>query len=209
MPEDGIERVASEVAGHDLGDFFARYVHGTEDPPIQSALADFGVEYRLRIAQNASDRGGKPASGALPRSALNAKVGADMKLLTVYAGGAAERAGLAGRDQLVALDGLKANVETAERPAGAPRAGHAAARARVPPRRAVRAGARARGPPARHVLSDAAGQAGRGSHRTAHALPVALTDFAGGHGMGSPKRQAVLEHADVLAVLFWQPGDAR
>lgn len=35
-----------------------------------------------------------------------------MKLLAVYAGGAAERAGLAADDQLVAFDGLKANGET-------------------------------------------------------------------------------------------------
>jgi predicted metalloprotease with PDZ domain len=43
---------------------------------------------------------------------LNAKVGADMKLLTVYSGGAAEQSGLAAGDHLIALDGLKASVET-------------------------------------------------------------------------------------------------
>ncbi|HEY7378005.1 MAG TPA: M61 family peptidase [Steroidobacteraceae bacterium] len=112
VPEDGIERIASEVAGRDLRDFFARYVHGTEDPPLDAWLADFGIDYHLRTAQNATDRGGKPASASLPRGALDAKVGADMKLLSVYSGGAAERAGLAGGDQLVALDGLKANVDS-------------------------------------------------------------------------------------------------
>jgi predicted metalloprotease with PDZ domain len=112
VPEDGIERTASEVAGRDLRDFFARFVHGTEDPPLGEWLADFGIEYHLRTAQSATDRGGKPASGTQPRGALDAKVGADMKLLAVYSGGAAERAGLAAGDQLVALDGLKASVET-------------------------------------------------------------------------------------------------
>jgi predicted metalloprotease with PDZ domain len=47
-----------------------------------------------------------------PRSALEAKIGADMKVLAVYSEGAAERAGLAAGDQLVALDGLKAGVES-------------------------------------------------------------------------------------------------
>jgi predicted metalloprotease with PDZ domain len=112
VPEDGVERAASEVAGRDMSEFFARYVHGTEDPPLDRWLADFGVDFHLRTALNATDRGGKPASATLPRSALDAKVGADMKLLAVYAGGAAERAGLAAGDHLVALDGLKATVET-------------------------------------------------------------------------------------------------
>jgi len=112
VPEDGIERAVSELAGHGLDDFFASFVYGTEDPPLDQWLAEFGVKYELRTAQNATDRGGKPASGAQPRSALGAKVGADMKLLAVYSGGAAERAGLAAGDQLVAIDGLKANVET-------------------------------------------------------------------------------------------------
>jgi predicted metalloprotease with PDZ domain len=35
-----------------------------------------------------------------------------MKALTVYSGGAAERAGLAAGDQVVALDGLKATTES-------------------------------------------------------------------------------------------------
>jgi predicted metalloprotease with PDZ domain len=112
VPEDGIERIAAEVAGHRLDDFFSRYVQGTEDPPLDAWLSEFGVKYELRTAQSATDRGGKPAGGPLPRSALNAKVGADMKLLAVYSGGAAERAGLAAGDQLVAIDGLKAGVET-------------------------------------------------------------------------------------------------
>ena len=112
VPEDGVERIATEVAGRDLSDFFARYVYGTEDPPLAEWLVDFGVSYALRPAQNATDRGGKPASGTLPQSTLNARIGADMKILTAYTGGAAERAGLAAGDQLVALDGLKASVDT-------------------------------------------------------------------------------------------------
>jgi predicted metalloprotease with PDZ domain len=112
VPEDGIERIASEVAGRDLGDFFARFVHGTDDPPLREWLADFGIDYRLRPAQTATDRGGKPSGAMPPRSALEAKIGADMKVLAVYSEGAAERAGLAAGDQLVALDGLKAGVES-------------------------------------------------------------------------------------------------
>jgi predicted metalloprotease with PDZ domain len=111
VPEDGVERIVAEIAGGDLGDFFARYVHGTEDPPLDAWLADFGIGWRLRTAQSGADRGGKPANGTLPRSSLDARVATDMKLSTVYSGGAAERAGLAPGDQLVAIDGFKAGAE--------------------------------------------------------------------------------------------------
>ena len=40
VPEDAHPAPASELAGRDLGDFFARYVDGTEDPPLAELLAD-------------------------------------------------------------------------------------------------------------------------------------------------------------------------
>ncbi len=49
------ERLASEAAGIDLSDFFARHAHGVEPPPYQEALA--GVGLRLVRAPN-------PAGGA-------------------------------------------------------------------------------------------------------------------------------------------------
>ena len=42
---------------------------------------------------------------------IGATVAADMKLSVVFAGGAAEQAGLSAGDTLVALDGLKATAE--------------------------------------------------------------------------------------------------
>ena len=111
VAEDGIERIACEIAGRDLSDFFARYVHGTEDPPLAAWLADFGVTVTLRPAQGLTDRGGKPASDPLPQSALDARIATDMKVQVVYSGGAAERAGLAAGDQIVAIDGLKASTD--------------------------------------------------------------------------------------------------
>jgi predicted metalloprotease with PDZ domain len=111
VPEGGVEALACELGGADLAGFFARYVDGIEDPPLAELLGEFGVAFELRAAQGAADRGGKAATGALPRTGLGAKVGNDMKLAHVYAGGAAERAGLAPGDQLVALDGLKATTD--------------------------------------------------------------------------------------------------
>jgi predicted metalloprotease with PDZ domain len=111
VPEDGVERVASEIAQEDLRDFFSRYVEGTEDPPLRELLGHFAVAFELRAAQGPADRGGKPPNGPPPKAGIGAKVGADMKLVHVYNGGAAEQAGLAPGDQLVAIDALKASAD--------------------------------------------------------------------------------------------------
>ena len=105
--------------GRDLGDFFARYVDGTDDPPLAALLADFGVTLNVRAAAGGDDRGGKPGkrrspAESSPRLWLGAKLsgGAEPQLQHVYAGGPAERAGLAGGDTFIAIDGLRASVDS-------------------------------------------------------------------------------------------------
>ena len=112
VPEEGIEKLASELAGQDLGDFFTRYVFGTEDPPLARLLAEFGVTLRLRATTGAKDRGGKAATGEPPRNTLGAQVAPDLKLTYVARGGPASRAGLSAGDTLVAIDDLKASHES-------------------------------------------------------------------------------------------------
>jgi predicted metalloprotease with PDZ domain len=111
VPEGEIERVASELGGDAVREIFARCVHGTEDPPLDRLLAAFGVELHLRAAASGNDRGGKPASTPLPSSAFDAKLTSDMRIQHAYRDGAAERAGLAANDVLVAFDGLRATPD--------------------------------------------------------------------------------------------------
>ena len=111
VPEDGIPLLASELAGCDLSDFFARYVYGTEDPPLDDLLAEFGVTFRLRAPLDARDRGGKPDAREPPRCTLGAKVTDDQKLTHVFRDGPAGRAGLSAGDILVALDGIKSSAD--------------------------------------------------------------------------------------------------
>ena len=111
VPEDGVPALASELAGRDLSDFFARFVDGTEDPPLPALLDAFGVSYRLRPAADARDRGGKPGSGTPPACTLGLRVGADMKVTAALRDGPAARAGLSAGDTLVAIGGLKATPE--------------------------------------------------------------------------------------------------
>ena len=118
VPEDALPALASEHAGHDLGDFFARYVMGTDDLPLAELLAAFGVTLGLRPSTGDDDRGGKPGKPASrnggPRCWLGAKVAGttEPRLQHVFTGGPAERAGLAGGDVVVAIDGLRASAES-------------------------------------------------------------------------------------------------
>src|SRR5512143_2134082 len=118
VPEDAIPAVATEHAGRDLGDFFARHVVGTDDPPLAELLGSFGVTLNLRASTGDDDRGGKPAKPTartpLPRCWLGAKVTGtgEPRLQHVFSGGPAERAGLAGGDVVVAVDGLRASAES-------------------------------------------------------------------------------------------------
>ncbi len=114
VPEGKIERLASQVASCDLSEFFQKYLHGTDDPPLAELLESVGIEFVLRPAESSTDLGGKKSAMAadqlVARADLGVKTAADsanLKLANVFTGGAAMQAGLAAGDTLVALDGLK------------------------------------------------------------------------------------------------------
>ena len=111
VPEDGIRALVSELADRDMSAFFARYVDGTEDPPLRELFAAHGVTMHVRAARDGKDRGGKAASGPLPACTLGVKLGTGDRLATVFADGPAARAGLSAGDVLVAVDGLKFSPE--------------------------------------------------------------------------------------------------
>ncbi len=119
VPEGAIAGIAAEHAHRDLADFFTRYVDGTEDPPLAALLADFGVTLHVRAATGDDDRGGKPGKAtergdSSPHCWLGTKLSGatEPRLQHVYSGGPAERAGLAGGDMLIALDGVRASVDS-------------------------------------------------------------------------------------------------
>ncbi|MGC1816381.1 MAG: peptidase M61, partial [Casimicrobiaceae bacterium] len=72
VAENGIQSIAEELTGIGLGDFFGRYVDGTDDPPLAALLDAFGIDLHLRPAGGANDRGGRPAAGPLPACWLGA-----------------------------------------------------------------------------------------------------------------------------------------
>ncbi len=140
VPEGAVEALACELGGPELADFFARCVHGTEDPPLAALLAEFGVAFHLRPAEGGADRGGTPGKArdgathegatheaatdegaarapAPQRSWLGGKFasGHQPRLVHVFAGGPLQQAGLSAHDTIVAVDGLRASADALDR----------------------------------------------------------------------------------------------
>ena len=108
VPENGIERIAEACSGVDLSYFFEQYVHGTNDPPLQSLLQDFGVKWTISQTE-------KPVEGDWQAGDLGVRTGTSaggVKLLNVYDNGAAQACGLSAGDIVIAIDGIKTEAKT-------------------------------------------------------------------------------------------------
>jgi predicted metalloprotease with PDZ domain len=93
--DDDVQRIAEELSGLDLEQFFAQTIHGTRDIPLVKLLAPFGISLAWEKAKT---------------PALGVKIGNEgheVRLATVYDGGPAQQAGLSSGDALVAMDGLR------------------------------------------------------------------------------------------------------
>lgn len=105
IDEPTVRQIAEELSGLNLKRFFASAVDGTDDLPLKRLLARFGVmlTWAPEKAAQRSSLGVKTASE-----------GREVRLATVYDGGAAQAAGLAAGDLLLAIDGLRVTPESLE-----------------------------------------------------------------------------------------------
>lgn len=110
VAEGQIETIAADIAAADLTDFFARYLHGTEDIPLAGLLADMGVSFGLRPAENMDDKGGQPAKSTQAVATIGARFvnnGVGAQISHVYDNSPAQVAGLSAGDVIIAIDQLK------------------------------------------------------------------------------------------------------
>jgi predicted metalloprotease with PDZ domain len=111
MPENGFEAVAAEVSGLALDDFFNASVRGTGELPLDSLLHTHGIQYHVRAASGANDKGGQKLDDSKQRSvwlgAALVETNGKSTFSAVMNGGPAELAGIAPGDEAVALDGLQ------------------------------------------------------------------------------------------------------
>jgi predicted metalloprotease with PDZ domain len=112
VEEDGIERLAEQAAGLKLERLFDDWLRSTRELPLRALLATHGVEMDLRPAESAQDKGGTPArsknTAGLAMLGIRARAQGDGTAVThVLEGGAAQEAGIAAGDLIVAVDGLR------------------------------------------------------------------------------------------------------
>jgi predicted metalloprotease with PDZ domain len=112
VEEDGIEPLAELATGLKVKRYFDDWLRSTRELPLKTLLATHGVETELRPAESAQDKGGRPArskkTAGLAMLGIRARAqGDDTAVTHVLEGGAAQAAGIAAGDLIVAVDGLR------------------------------------------------------------------------------------------------------
>lgn len=103
------EQVAERVAGMPLAALFDQLLRRYDAVPLGELLPAMGIELQWRGPVSLDDKGGWKDS-VTPRLDVGARLDADgagVKLGSVHDGGAAQAAGLAAGDVIVAIGGLK------------------------------------------------------------------------------------------------------
>jgi predicted metalloprotease with PDZ domain len=97
VTEADIAAALSEAAGRPMDQELAAWVHGTDDLPLESLLAEAGIQWRTEPPTAAQRLGLRVSETAL--------TGVQVK--AVLRGGAGEQAGLCAGDELIAVNGWR------------------------------------------------------------------------------------------------------
>jgi predicted metalloprotease with PDZ domain len=119
VPEKQIEKIASDIAGIDLSDFFQRYLYNTEDIPFDELMLQVGVQWQLQPTTNLDDKGGKFQDDIDTTATwVGARFGNDSsgaKLVHVLDNSPAQNAGLSAGDVIIALNNIRVNKQNIEK----------------------------------------------------------------------------------------------
>jgi len=97
ISEADIAAALAAVGGRSYAGELAAWVHGTDELPLQALLASAGIDWQAQAATLAQRLGLRASESALT----------GVKVSQVLHGGAAERAGLAAGDELLAVQGWR------------------------------------------------------------------------------------------------------
>lgn len=107
VPEAGLEAILNELCPEPALPLDA-WLRSTQELPLAELLAQFGVEAKLRISHGAGDNGGRH-DGKPVASVTGLRLRPDSETVAgVSSGSAAQNAGISGGDQIIAINGLRA-----------------------------------------------------------------------------------------------------
>ncbi|MDI1302026.1 MAG: PDZ domain-containing protein [bacterium] len=111
--DSDIQRLAAELCGDDLADFWQQALYGTDELPLAGLLTRRGLDWTLRAAESATDAGGKAGTEHRPRAGIGVKAqggegGAALQY--VFADGPAMQAGLSAGDVVIAVNDLRVSA---------------------------------------------------------------------------------------------------
>ena len=103
VDEDSMQTLIRETCGDKLSALFRDCIQGSEDPPLEKLLAKFGIGFSTPQTGDAD----------LVRQWLGLQLANDdTRISHVFSGSAAEQAGLAASDVIIAHDHLKASAKS-------------------------------------------------------------------------------------------------
>lgn len=113
VAEGAVESLASELLGVDLTAFFDAGLRSTQELSLEELFMTVGVECHWRPSLGVTDRGGGEITAAshMLLGASVTLVDGFPKLIRVHDGGAAQQAGLSAGDLVIAVDGLRAQLD--------------------------------------------------------------------------------------------------
>lgn len=100
LQEGALAGLILEVTGIDVSRLLKQALHSQQELPLARLLATFGIAYET-----------SPEKGHVTDLGVRLATAGEARIVTVFSGGAAEQAGLAGGDVVIAIDGIKATAK--------------------------------------------------------------------------------------------------
>jgi len=100
LPEDGFAEIVREATGLSVSRILSRWVEGTGDLPLAQSLKELGIRLSLKAQDNAAARLGLRLSES----------GGRLRVTSVIQGGSSSRAGVSAGDEIIAINGIRADL---------------------------------------------------------------------------------------------------
>lgn len=114
--DDEIQGIICQLVDSDISDLLDQWINSTLELPLAELLQDVSISLDYRASGGQQDKGGKEC-GSLPACSLGAllKANGALEITSVVEDGAAQLAGLSAGDSIIAINDLRADMDSYQR----------------------------------------------------------------------------------------------